>query len=179
MTSNSKYPDISYEALFKIYSIGLEIRKDPNYVAESPYSEPIKKSLNLIFPPVSINTGNSSTEGMPNMMNLDLKTEITNLYWQTKELLNSHELDDKDKASIQKTATAQLEKLLNLAERATNLNQMREFESRVLRALKKVLPEQRELFLKEIMDDTSDASDADANDEEIYREEGTDYDMEK
>lgn len=64
-------------------------------------------------------------------------------------------MDDKDKASIQRTATAQLEKLLNLAERATNLNQMREFEMKVLKILKKVLPEQRELFLRELAESES------------------------
>lgn len=157
MVQNNKYPDINYETVFKIYSIGLEIKKNPKYIAESPYSEAIKKSLNLIFPPISINTGGGSSSGsnLPNMMNLDLKTEITNLYWQTKNLLNSNEMDDKDKASIQRTATAQLEKLLNLAERATNLNQMREFEMKVLKILKKVLPEQRELFLRELAESES------------------------
>lgn len=89
------------------------------------------------------------------MTNLDLKTEIINLYWQTKELLKSNEIDDKDKASIQRTATTQLEKLLTLAERATNLNQMREFESKVLKILKKVLPEQREMFLRELAESES------------------------
>jgi hypothetical protein len=156
MAQNNKYPDINYETVFKIYSIGLEIKKNPKYVAESPYSEPIKKSLNLIFPPVSINTGESSSKAdLPTMTNLDLKTEIINLYWQTKELLKSNEIDDKDKASIQRTATTQLEKLLTLAERATNLNQMREFESKVLKILKKVLPEQREMFLRELAESES------------------------
>ena len=147
------YPNIDYKTVFTIYTIGLEMRKNPRYIADSPYSEAIKKSLNLIFPPVSINLGGTpKDESTPNMMNLDLETEIKNLYWETKKLLTSNEMDDRDKASIQKTAANQLEKLLTLAERATNLNQMKEFEVKVLKILKKVLPEKREEFVRELVE---------------------------
>lgn len=151
--AENNYPNIDYKTVFTIYTIGLEMRKNPRYIADSPYSDAIKKSLNLIFPPVNINLGGTpKDESTPNMMNLDLETEIKNLYWETKKLLTSNEMDDRDKASIQKTAANQLEKLLTLAERATNLNQMKEFEVKVLKILKKVLPEKREEFVRELVE---------------------------
>lgn len=142
----NNYPDITYEMAFKIYTVGQNMRLYPQYLEKSPYSEPLRKSLNLIFGSKKTNTPNEKIE----VSELDICKETEYLYYETKNLLNSNALDEKDKASVIKTATTQLEKLLNLLERSENINQMREFESKVLQIMKKVLPEKREEFLKEI-----------------------------
>jgi geranylgeranyl pyrophosphate synthase len=81
---------------------------------------------------------------------LDLKQETQYLYKETKALLHTNVLDEKDKAAIIKTATSQMEKIINLMERSEAIAHIREFEAKVLRALKKVLPEQSEDFIKEL-----------------------------
>lgn len=147
MTESSNYPDITYESVFKIYTIKENLKKDKLYLEKSPYSDTIKKSLALILAAVPEKI---STDGPINTSDLDIKTEAEELYRQTKEILNSRELDDKDKASVLKTSTALLEKLLNILERSENIQYMREFETKVLLILKKVAPEKREEFLKEL-----------------------------
>lgn len=171
--SSQKYPEITYEMVFKVYSVGIEMRKNNNYLDDSPYSEPVKKSLNLIFPPLSVNLGNKDENTDSNFMNLDLETEIKNLYFETKSLLNSNMLDDKDKASVQRTATTQLEKLLSMLEKSINIRHMREFETKVLKVLKKVAPETREHFLDELakLEKVENVDNIIDNDEELGGEE--------
>lgn len=147
MTQENNYPDLTYEMVFKIYTIGQNLKKSPNYLDEAPYSETVKKSLQLIFAAKNYPT---NPTGTLDTSNLDIKQETEYLYRETKELLRSSILDEKDKAAVIKTATSQMEKLINLIERADNIAQIRDFEARVLRALKKVLPETREDFIKEL-----------------------------
>lgn len=150
-TPLARYPDITYEMVFNVYSAGIEIRKNPRYLDNAPYSEAVKKSLKLIFPPITVNLCDKNAENSDSdLMNLDLETEIKSLYFETKSLLNSNALDDKDKASVQRTATTQLEKLLTMIEKSINIRHMREFETKVLKVLKKVAPETREQFLEEL-----------------------------
>ena len=146
MAQTNKYPDLTYESVYNIYSVCQALKRDSNYINESPYSETIKKSLLLIFQ-------NSQTQAPVQPISssdLDIKVETEYLYRETKKILNSNILDEKDKAAVIKTATAQMEKLISLIERAENINQMREFEGKVLQVMKKVLPEKREEFIKEI-----------------------------
>jgi hypothetical protein len=146
MEQQNNYPNITYEQVFNIYTIIQNMRKDKAYIEKSPYAEPIKKAINLIT-----FTGESKTlDTEIDTSDLDIRKESEILYKQTKALLNSHELDEKDKASVLKTATTLLEKLLSLIERSENIQYMREFETRVLQIMKKVTPEQREQFLNEL-----------------------------
>ncbi len=146
MEQQNKYPEITYESVFNIYTIIQNNRKEKTYIEKSPYSEPVKKALLLLS---NMGEIKNTTEEV-NASDLDIRKESEILYYQTKQLLNSRELDEKDKASVLKTATTLLEKLLNLLERSENIQHMRDFESRVLQIMKKVTPEQREQFLKEI-----------------------------
>lgn len=144
---NQKYPNITYEAVFMLYTISQNMKQDPTYLENSPYSETIRKSLALLFPKekapvVEVNS--------LNLDDLDIKVETEYLYREAKSLLHSNVLDEKDKASVIKTMTAQMEKLITLIERSENINQIREFETRVLQTMKKVLPEKREEFIKEL-----------------------------
>lgn len=149
MEQQTKYVDISYESVFNIYTIIQNTRRDKSYIEKSPYSEPIRKALGLLM-----NLNETKEEGTPkenlSAGDLDIRKESEILYYQTKTLLDSRELDDKDKASILKTATTLLEKLLNILERSENIQHMRDFETRVLQIMKKVTPEQREQFIKEL-----------------------------
>ena len=146
MEQQNNYPSITYEQVFNIYTVIQSIRRDKSYLEKSSYSEPIKKAINLLA-----NTTNLKTNsGEIDTSSLDIRKESELLYKQTKLLLNSNELDEKDKASVLKTATTLLEKLLNLIERSENIQYMREFETRVLQIMKKVTPEQREQFIKEL-----------------------------
>ena len=149
MEQQNKYADITYESVFNIYTVIQNTRRDKTYIEKSPYSEPVKKALNLIVGSVESRQV-SSTSGDVSASDLDIRKESEILYHQTKALLNSNELDDKDKASVLKTATSLLEKLLNILERSENIQHMRDFETRVLQIMKKVTPEQREQFIKEL-----------------------------
>lgn len=147
MTQQNKYPEITYEQVFALYTIDQNMKQDPNYLDNSPYSETIRKSLQLIFKRVE-QTRLYSTE--IESKELDLRQETQSLYRETKALLQTNVLDEKDKAAIIKTATSQMEKIISLIERSESIVQIREFEAKVLRAIKKVLPEQREEFIKEL-----------------------------
>lgn len=150
---NNNYPDVSYQNVFDIYTIGQEIRKNPAYLNDSPYSDSVKKALKLIFQSeTKQKTTSTSAISSSDLDELNLELEVKNLYMQTKELLYSENLDEKDKASIQKTAASQLEKLLDMAERSKNLRYIKEFESKVLSYLKKAMPEQREFFMKTLIE---------------------------
>lgn len=153
MTQQNKYPTITYEQVFALYTINQNMKQDPNYLENSPYSETIRKSLQLIFQRVertSLYSSDIKSE------DLDLKKETQNLYKETKALLQTNVLDEKDKAAIIKTATSQMEKIINLIERSEAITQIRDFEAKVLRAVKKVLPEQREEFIKELTREEKD-----------------------
>ena len=145
--TTSKYPDLTFEGVFDVYNVGQNMKRDSNYLENSPYSDTIRKTLLSIFKP---EPRAIAPRPVIDTKDLDIKKETEYLYVETKSLLNSHVLDEKDKAAIIKTATGQMEKLITLIEKANNLKYIREFESRVLEALKKVAPEVREEFLKEI-----------------------------
>lgn len=146
MTQN-KYPNITYDSVFSLYTIAQNMRQDPAYLENSPYSETIRKSLNLLF---QRNNVTSADIADISSEDLDLKQETLYLYKETKALLRTNVIDEKDKAAIIKTATAQMEKILNLIERSENIVQIREFEAKVLKVIKKVLPEEREEIIKEL-----------------------------
>lgn len=153
--TTNKYPDISFDEVFTIYNIGQNMRRDPTYLEDSPYSETIRKTIRLIFgqekaPNSTAPTPTPTQVEAINFADLDVSVETQYLFRETKAILNSNVLDDRDKATVIKTATSQMEKLINLIERAENINRVRDFESKVLRALKNVLPEKKEEFLKEL-----------------------------
>lgn len=149
MEQQNKYVDITYESIFNIYTVIQNTRRDKTYIDKSPYSEPVKKALNLL---ISMGESKQPTANKVDFStnDLDIRKESEILYHQTKALLSSNELDEKDKASVLKTATTLLEKLLNIIERSENIQHMRDFETRVLQIMKKVTPEQREQFIKEL-----------------------------
>ena len=149
MEQQTKYADITYESVFNIYTAIQNIKRDKSYLDKSPYSEPVKKALCLLIG-LNESKGDSNSKEALTAGDLDIRKESEILYYQTKTLLDSRELDDKDKASILKTATTLLEKLLNILERSENIQHMRDFETRVLQIMKKVTPEQREQFIKEL-----------------------------
>jgi hypothetical protein len=139
------YPEITYEMVFKIYTICQNMKTDDTYLEKAPYAEPVKKALSLMFP-----ADEPIDEALLDTSDLDIRKESELLYRQTKDLLSSNALDEKDKASVLKTSTTLLEKLLNILERSENISQMREFETKVLQVMKKVAPEVRDNFLEEI-----------------------------
>lgn len=148
MTKN-KYPDLTFDNVFQVYSVGQNMKREPNYLEESPYPDMIKRTLKAIYPvDEAVEIVKPTT--LIDIADLDIKTETEFLYLETKKLLNARSIDEKDRASIIKTATGQMEKLITLIERANNIKYMREFEAKVLNTLKKVLPEKREEFLEEL-----------------------------
>ena len=146
-TSNN-YPEINYESVFALYTISQKMKQNKDYLDKSPYSETVKKSLNLMF--ASKETPQIIPQPTIDTSDIDLKTETGYLYKEAKSLLKSNVLDEKDRAAVIKTMTSQMEKLISLVERTENINQIREFETKVLRTIKKVLPEKREEFLAEL-----------------------------
>lgn len=149
MPITNDYPIITYESVFAIYTISQKIKQNKHYLEEAPYSEAIKKSLNLMFAKTD-NPVSALSAPSFNTTELDLKTETSYLYNEAKSLLKSNVLDEKDRAAVIKTMTSQMEKLISLVERTENINQIRDFEAKVLKTLKNVLPEKREEFLVEL-----------------------------
>ncbi len=149
MTQNktSAYPEIDFQTCFKVHSIGIEMKKDSSYLENSPYSKPVQDILKSLFTKEKTSQGSAP---ILDLEDLDLEKEVNLLYVSTKELLTTGNLDPKEKIAVQKTATSQLEKLLDMAAQAKNLKQMREFEERVIRALKTVEEHVRDEFLKEL-----------------------------
>lgn len=144
------YPNLTFENVFDLYNVIQNMRRDPAYLEESPYSDSIRKALkNICIPP-----GTRPEFVMPSdsiqFDNLDIKTETEYLYAETKMLLKSKLIDEKDRAAIIKTATSQMDKLITLIEKAEDIRNVREFENRVLKAMKKMPQEVREEFIDEI-----------------------------
>lgn len=151
--TTNKYPqNITYESVFAIYTVSQNMKQDKQYLENAPYSEAVKKSLRIMFSqqPSEVISEEKFKPSNIEISELDLKTETSYLYQEAKSLLKSNVLDEKDRAAVIKTMTSQMEKLIALVERAENINQMRDFETRVLKVMKKVLPEKREEFLAEL-----------------------------
>ena len=142
------YPEITYESVFALYTISQKMKQDKQYLDKAPYSEAIKKSLSLMFGKKE--NPQAIPQALIDTSDLDLKAETNYLYKEAKSLLKSTALDEKDRAAVIKTMTSQMDKLISLVERTENINQIREFETKVLRTIKKVLPEKREEFLAEL-----------------------------
>lgn len=149
MTKN-KYPELNFEIVFDIYNIGQAMKRDPAYIEESPYPEMVRKTLKRIFFPTDTGGIQPIRPEIINTADLDIKRETEYLYLETKQLLQSKTVDEKDRAAIIKTATSQMEKLITLIEKANDLRNRQEFETKVLKVLKKVLPEKKEEFLEEL-----------------------------
>ena len=115
--TTNKYPqNITYESVFAIYTVSQNMKQDKQYLENAPYSEAIKKSLKIIF---SQQAPEVVGEEKPKSSNieiseLDLKTETSYLYQEAKSLLKSNVLDEKDRASVIKTMTSQIEKIIAL-----------------------------------------------------------------
>ena len=151
--TQTKYPDITFDNVFAVYNIGQNIKRIPNYLEDSPYPEMVKKTIKLIYSQEEGQGGNNKPKVEDvkiDFSELDVSAETQYLFRETKALLNSNVLDEKDKSTVIKTATSQIEKLINLIERSENINRVRDFETKVLKALKKVLPEKRDEFIKEL-----------------------------
>lgn len=158
MANQSNYPELTYPEVYKLYEIARGIKNDKNYLKYSPYSGPIKDALEQMFQLVEdspLSPTKSVIEDTADT-SLNLEHEIKALYLDTKATLKSEALDDKERASVQRTAAAQLEKLLDMAERSRNLRWFREYETKVVKVLKKVLPAEREAFIKELVESEVD-----------------------
>lgn len=149
MTKNN-YPDLDFNTLFEVYNVIQQMRRDPAYLDDSPYSDSIRKALKNIFIPPGERPEIVVQNEPIVLQNLNIKEETEYLYAETKRLLQSKLIDEKDRASIIKTATSQMEKLITLIEKADDIRNVREFENRVLKVMKKMPQEVREEFLSEI-----------------------------
>ena len=47
--AQKNYPDLTYPEVYKVQTIGINLKSDKDYIENSPYSQPIKDSLNSIF----------------------------------------------------------------------------------------------------------------------------------
>lgn len=156
---SDKYPHLEFKEVYFVANVLQEMKKNPNFLDSAPYSDNVKQILQSMLPPPPppVEEKHSGSEkkvlssrdvSKVNFDDIDLVFEIKYLYMQTKNLMTSENISDKDMMALSKTGAAQLEKLLELNERAVNDKYRKEFEDRVLRALRKALPEQREEFLK-------------------------------
>lgn len=147
--TKTNYPNLTFETVFDVYNVGQNMKRESNYLEESPYPDMVRKTLLRIFANEQRQQPQPAVS-MIKLADLNIQQETEFLYLETKNLLNARNLDEKDKAAIVKTATSQMEKLITLIERAHSLKDIRDFEVKVLRALKKVAPEVRDQFLEEI-----------------------------
>lgn len=125
----ANYPEISYPEVYKIQTVQIQLKKDPNYIEESPYSEAVKTALSSIF---NRNNDNQSRPQKEDLEDLDLEEEINLVYTRTKRLMDGS-LETSEELTVLKNATGMLEKLLGMTERAKNLRYIRDLEQKIIK----------------------------------------------
>lgn len=136
MTSNKKYPEVNYPEVFAFQTIFMNIKKDPTYIDESPYTEAVKTGLKSMFCRVKDAESKIKKE---DLVELDLEEETNLVYTRTKQLMD-RPLEPNEELAILKNATGMLEKLLAMAERTKNLRYIRDLEQKIIK-IARTLPE--------------------------------------
>lgn len=136
MTTNlNNYPELTYPEVYKVQTIAIKLKEDPEFIKNSPYKDYIKTALNAIFQRSAV-----SKVSQENLQELDLETETQYIYERTKELLNSG-MDKKEELQVLKNATDLLDKLLTAKERARNQRYIKDLENKIIK-IAKILPEE-------------------------------------
>lgn len=149
--AQKNYPDLTYPEVYKVQTIGINLKSDKDYIENSPYSQPIKDSLNHIFfrnPETSPALQESLTSA--DIENVNIEDETVKVYLQTRTLLDSGKLETTEKIRVLQTQTNLLEKQLSLQERAKNLRYVKDLENAILKVCK-VLPEDNRLEILQIL----------------------------
>lgn len=149
--AQKNYPDLTYPEVYKVQTIGINLKSDKDYIENSPYSKPIKDSLNHIFfrnPETSPALRESLTSA--DIENVNIEDETVKVYLQTRTLLDSGKLETTEKIRVLQTQTNLLEKQLSLQERAKNLRYVKDLENAILKVCK-VLPEDNRLEILQIL----------------------------
>lgn len=149
--AQKNYPDLTYPEVYKVQTIGINLKSDKDYIENSPYSQPIKDSLNHIFfrnPETSPALQESITSA--DIENVNIEDETVKVYLQTRTLLDSGKLETTEKIRVLQTQTNLLEKQLSLQERAKNLRYVKDLENAILKVCK-VLPEDNRLEILQIL----------------------------
>ena len=134
-TNQNNYPELTYPEVYKVQTIAIKLKEDPEFIKNSPYKDHIKTALNAIFQRSAV-----SKVSQENLQELDLETETQYIYERTKELLNSG-MDKKEELQILKNATDLLDKLLTAKERARNQRYIKDLENKIIK-IAKILPEE-------------------------------------
>lgn len=141
--SANNYPEITYPEVYKVQSVQINLKKDPDYIKNSPYSEAVKTALLAMF------TRASEAQSRPqkeDLADLDLEEEINLVYTRTKRLMDGS-LETNEELTVLKNATGMLEKLLGMTERAKNLRYIRDLEQKIIKIAHNLPEESRNELL--------------------------------
>jgi hypothetical protein len=133
----NQYPDISYPEVYKVQTVFMQHKKDPEYINKSPYSEAVKTSLSSMFERITDTEERVQAE---DLVDLDLEEETNLVYTRTKQLMNKS-LATNEELTVLKSAAGLLEKLLGMAERAKNLRYIRDLEQKIIK-IAQTMPEE-------------------------------------
>lgn len=134
-TNQNEYPDLTYPEVYKLQTVAIKLKDNPEYIKNSPYKDHIKTALHAIFQ----RSGNTKVSH-DNLSDIDMEEETQYIYERTKELLNSG-LDKKEELQVLKNATDLLDKLLQAKERARNQRYVKDLENKIIK-ITKILPEE-------------------------------------
>lgn len=148
------YPELTYPEVYKVQTVGINLKDNPDYIKNSPYSNVIKDALTYIFVRNSEEINKLYRTNILNSKELNLEDETLNVYLQTKELLDSGQLETTEKIRVLQTQTNLLEKQLTLQERAKNLRYVQDLENALVKVCK-TLDEDKRREIIQILKNTS------------------------
>lgn len=139
------YPDLSSKLMVPLQVIREQLKLDPGYLdaEECPYDAAIKDLLRLMVSPTGVSQGGflNRTGSKQHI----LEEEAQALYQEIKSFGSKLKADDvSERMTYYRTRTSLLEKLIDMIERAGNMQAVVEFQEIVLAIFEDMLtPEQR------------------------------------
>lgn len=150
MTDKPRYPNITDASLIPFRALEAMLKTYPDLFTrpECPYPPAIRAFLAKMLA-----SGSPPVEQGP-FQDDDLVTETSRLYREIQTSLQTMEnVDAKDRATIFKTSTDLLGKLVAMREKSMNMREMSRFQKTVIEVLESVLtPAQRSEFVEKLSD---------------------------
>lgn len=142
------YPNIDAATVKNLLIVRQLVEEHPSYFLESPYPQDLEADLLKLFK-YTRHTVTAPREDPAQDGNLDVETELVTLFRNLK--LAKPNANDGDQMAYYRTATALMERLLNLQDKAKNLKTMGEHHDMVLRFMEEICsPTQVQEFMSRL-----------------------------
>jgi hypothetical protein len=141
------YPTLDAPTVKNLLIVKQLVDEHPSYFLESPYPQALEADLLKLFK----YTRHTVTQPRDTVddEDLDVETELVNLFRNLK--VAKPAANDPDQMAYYRTATALMERLLNLQDKAKNIKTMGEHHNMVLRFMEEICsPTQVEEFLSRL-----------------------------